>query len=115
MISGSDINMQGKPYKIGLIVYDKMDLLDITVPYELFNWMAQLETSPPRGVRRQVRLISVDGSSVTTRDGLRLGENLPSIDQAEPMDFVWVPGGEPARLAQLMGHPRFMEYLRRQS
>lgn len=107
--------MQGKPYIIGLVVYDKVDLLDVTVPYEIFNWMAQKETDPPGGVPRQVRLISVDGSSVTTRDGLRLGENLRSINDDEPLDFLWVPGGEPARLAELMANQNFMRYLRRQS
>lgn len=107
--------MQVKPYIIGILAYNQADLLDVAVPYELFNWMATLEADPPGGVPRQVRLISVDGPRVTTRDGLPLGEALPTLAQAGPVDLLWVPGGAPARLAELMADLNFMLYLHQQS
>ncbi|HEU4844597.1 MAG TPA: DJ-1/PfpI family protein [Burkholderiaceae bacterium] len=107
--------MQVKPYIIGILAYHQVDLLDVAVPYELFNWMTTLEADPPGGVPRQVRLISVDGPRVTTRDGLPLGEALPTLAQAGPVDLLWVPGGAPARLAELMADLNFMLYLQGQS
>ena len=30
-------------YNIGIVGYEGVDLLDVAAPYEMFNWMAQIE------------------------------------------------------------------------
>jgi transcriptional regulator GlxA family with amidase domain len=100
-------------YVIGIPVYKGVDLLDVAVPYELFNWMAILEPAPKP--QRVVRLLSVDGSAVTTRDGLSLGGDLESLHSAAPVDLLWVPGGDPDRLQALMLDEEVCGALRRLS
>ncbi len=103
-------------YLIGIPVYDGVDLLDLSAPYELFNWMAQLEPSlNPRAPTREVRVISLDGPSVTTRDKLPLGGNFPLFsDHTDPIDLLWVPGGDPRALQRLMLDDTRMDWLRQQ-
>jgi putative intracellular protease/amidase len=50
---------------IGIPVYDGVDLLDVTGPYEMFNWM---KSSP--GVEAEVALVAETRRPVTSRDGL---------------------------------------------
>ncbi|MGZ9668267.1 DJ-1/PfpI family protein [Pseudomonas sp. GNP014] len=100
-------------YLIAIAIYDGVDLLDISAPYELFNWMKLVEpqtnTSAPR---RSVRLISLDGPSITTRDGMTIGGDLPVFDQhSDDIDLLWIPGGEPTDLQRLMKDPRRMTWL----
>lgn len=102
-------------YSIGIPVYDGVDLLDVSVPFELFNWMAQVEPDiVPTAKQRQVHLVSVDGPTVQTRDGLRLGADL-SCGDCGRLDLLWVPGGDPQRLQQLMLDAEFMAFLQQQS
>lgn len=106
----------GAQYVIGIPVYNGVDLLDVAVPYELFNWMAKLEpTMNPAAPRRVVRLLSADGPSVTTRDGLTLGGDLPSLRCAAPVDLLWVPGADPAELEALMLNEEVCSALQRLS
>jgi cyclohexyl-isocyanide hydratase len=110
----------GAQYVIGIPVYNGVDLLDVAVPYELFHWMAKLEpaTNPATNraaPQRVVRLLSVDGPAVTTRDGLSLGGNLDSLYGAAPVDLLWVPGADPVQLEALMLDEKVCEALRRLS
>lgn len=103
-------------YVIGIPVYDGVDLLDVAVPYELFNWMAQLEPDTnPAAPQRVVRLLSADGPSVVTRDGLPLGGDLGSLRGAAKVDLLWVPGADPVRLQALMLNDEVCGALRRLS
>lgn len=103
------------PFVIGIPIYDGVDLLDVAVPYELFNWMAQCEREfLPDAPTRLVQLVSVDGREVSTRDGLRFSADL-LLDKCGQLDLLWVPGGDPTRLQQLMLDARLMDFLRRQS
>lgn len=103
-------------YLIAIPVYDGVDLLDVSAPYELFNWMAQIESQHnPAAPPRVVRLISLDGPSITTRDGLTLGGDLPIFDQhSEYISLLWIPGGGPDDLQRLMVDPQRMTWLLRQ-
>lgn len=103
-----------KTFRIGIPVYDGVDLLDVSVPFELFNWMATIEPGlAPDAPKRKVELVSLDGASVTTRDGMMLGHELPQLHDCEPFDLIWVPGGDPTRLQQLMLSRDFRELLAR--
>jgi cyclohexyl-isocyanide hydratase len=103
-------------YLIAIAVYDGVDLLDVSVPYELFNWMAQIESSQsPSAPTRVVRLISLHGPSITTRDGMTIGGNLPTFDQhSEHISLLWIPGGDPGALQQLMKDSHRMTWLLQQ-
>jgi cyclohexyl-isocyanide hydratase len=93
-----------------------MDLLDMAVPAELFDWMRIIEQeSGINAWRREIRLVSADGPSVRTANGVRIGGDLPPLEQAGPIDLLWVPGGDPARLCQLMIDERFTGFLRQAS
>jgi cyclohexyl-isocyanide hydratase len=105
--------MQNASYVIGIIVYDKMDLLDMATPAELFDWMRIVEQeSGTSTLRREIKLISADGPSVRTANGVRIGGDLPPLEDAGPIDLLWVPGGDPARLCQLMIDTRLTRFLR---
>jgi len=103
-------------YLIAIPVYDGVDLLDVSAPYELFNWMARIEPQHnPAAPPRVVQLISLDGPFITTRDGLTLGGDLPIFDQySEYISMLWIPGGKPADLQRLMGESNLMSWLLRQ-
>ncbi|WP_327437779.1 DJ-1/PfpI family protein [Pseudomonas donghuensis] len=103
-------------YLIAIPVYDGVDLLDVSAPYELFNWMTLIEPQHNLDApRRAVRLISLDGPSITTRDGMTIGGDLPTFNQhADQISLLWIPGGEPSDLQRLMVDPRRMSWLLQQ-
>ena len=104
-----------REFVIGIPVYDGVDLLDVAVPWELFNWMAQIEADKPNSGRRKVvRLVSPTGRTVTTRDGLTLGTQA-RFDDSPAFDVLWTPGGDPNRLKILMLDARFIGFLRKQA
>jgi transcriptional regulator GlxA family with amidase domain len=102
------------PYVIGIVVYHDVDLLDVAVPAELFNWMGVVEQqSGSHQAQRVVRLVSADGPSVVTRDGLSLGAGLPPLEDAGPIDLLWVPGADLRSLGKLMLDARLSGFLQR--
>lgn len=103
-------------YIIGIPVYDGVDLLDVAVPLELFDWMSKIEpTVDPTARKRIVKLVSVDGPSVKALCGLSIGGDLPPLEEAGDFDLLWVPGGDPDRLQELMLDQRLMDFLRHQN
>jgi cyclohexyl-isocyanide hydratase len=95
---------------IGIPVYDGVDLLDVTGPYEMFNWM------PSAGQSVEVLVLAETDGKKTSRDGFTF---LPhkSFRDAPQLDVLWVPGGDPAALACIMGGPSrvYLEFLIKQS
>jgi cyclohexyl-isocyanide hydratase len=51
---------------IGIPIYEKVDLLDVAAPYEIFNWMSQLAPA----LKAEVYLIAAEPGLIKTRDGL---------------------------------------------
>jgi cyclohexyl-isocyanide hydratase len=100
-------------YLIAIPVYDGVDLFDVSAPYELFNWMALIEPQhDPAAPTRVVRLISLDRPSITTRDGMTIGGDLPIFNQhSDDISLLWIPGGEPSDLQRLMKDPQRMTWL----
>jgi transcriptional regulator GlxA family with amidase domain len=99
--------LNAAPYRIGIPVYSGVDLLDVAVPYELFNWMKE-SLSGQRDV--SVDLIAQTTDPILTRDCLTL---LPQTTFSErpSLDLLWVPGGAPAALKKQMADRTFMRYL----
>jgi transcriptional regulator GlxA family with amidase domain len=92
--------------KIGIPVYPKVDLLDVTGPYEMFQWMNQ------SGLPADVQLVAQRPGHVTTRDGFTFKVRTGFAD-VKTLDVLWVPGGDPLALKALMSDPRrtYLDFL----
>lgn len=96
--------MRTRPYRLAVIAFDEMDLLDVAGPLEVFssagrkwNWRAvkaELVSSEPRLVR--------------TRAQLQIGPAAPLASCSEA-ELVLIPGGYGAHHASR--DPRLLEYL----
>jgi transcriptional regulator GlxA family with amidase domain len=78
---------------IGIPVYDGVDMLDVTGPYEMFSW-AGLD----------VLLVAPEAGPIACRGGLVI-QVAKAFADAPAFDVIWVPGGDPDALARLMGDP----------
>jgi cyclohexyl-isocyanide hydratase len=88
---------------IGIPVYDKVDLLDVTGPHEILGWMDQ--------PKADIRIIADTPREVVTRDGFKFKADYGYAD-IEALDVLWVPGGDPGALAVLMsGPPPYRDFL----
>jgi transcriptional regulator GlxA family with amidase domain len=92
--------------KLGIPVYEGADLLDVAGPYEMFTWV-----DASKGL--EIVIVSADGGSVTTRAGVRLGAHASFAD-TPALDVLWVPGGDPKVLGEIMRDPNspYLAYLR---
>jgi cyclohexyl-isocyanide hydratase len=80
--------------KIGIPVYENVDMLDVCGPYEMFGWA---------GI--EVELVAARSGPVGFRAGFAF-EVKTGFAQAGDYDALWVPGGDPAALAELIGDPQ---------
>lgn len=80
--------------KIGLYVFDEMELLDFAGPYEVFTTAARVHARAHAGVPPlfEVCVLGEDVSVVTARAGLRVTPDLALCDAPE-LDCLIVPGG----------------------
>ena len=94
--------------KLGIPVYEGVDLLDVTGPLEMFYW-ANDDTNQLETV-----LISEDGRSVTSLSGVTF-QAQKSFADVPTLDILWVPGGSPQALERIMKdeHSPYLEYLRK--
>jgi transcriptional regulator GlxA family with amidase domain len=95
---------------IGIPVYDKVDLLDVTGPYEIFQWMNQY------GQNVEVYTVAEKPGEIASRDGFRFRPH-KCFPEIERLDVIWVPGGDPAALKLLMSGPdrTYLDFLIAQS
>src|SRR5437660_7166777 len=98
---------------IGIPVYNKVDLMDVTAPYEIFKW-----TGDPYGgnVSDFDVVIIAETDEIISRDGLtfKAQERFDTVGQ---LDVIWVPGGDPTALAPMMNgkNPGYLNFVKRQS
>jgi transcriptional regulator GlxA family with amidase domain len=92
--------------KLGIPVYQGVNLLDVAGPLEMFYWAG-------RDQKLETVLVSQDGEPVTSINGVRFDAQA-SFAQTPALDIVWVPGGEPEALAAIMRNPEapYLQYLR---
>ena len=92
--------------KLGIPVYEGVDLLDVAGPYEMFKWVDRKKGLEPV-------IISEHGGPVTTLNGLRF-EAQANFCETRRLDVLWVPGGNPDALGKIMSDPDspFLAYLR---
>jgi len=86
---------------IGMPVYDDVDILDVTGPFEMFRW-ADLD----------VELVAERPGLIKFRRGFKFEVTKGFADAAD-YDVLWVPGGEPKALAAVISDPRrtFLDFL----
>lgn len=97
--------------KLGIPVYDGVDLLDVAGPYEMFSWV---------GKELEAVIVSADGGPVKTRRSVG-GHNSvcfeahASFRKTPTLDVLWVPGGDPKVLGKIMSDPEspYLDYLGR--
>lgn len=80
-----------KPFTVGFYLYPDLQALDAVGPFEILSGANQiLERNA-----YDVHLFSEEGQAVRTASGLELGPCKPiaQIDQMEPLDTFFVPGG----------------------
>ncbi|MBN3777769.1 DJ-1/PfpI family protein [Burkholderia sp. Ac-20345] len=102
------------PFHITIPIYPGVDLLDVAAPVELFSWTA--ETWATRATT--ITLAAEHLSPLKTRDGLTLTPQRRFADYAEPESqthLLWVPGGNPSALQQLMQGGPYLDFLKAQS
>jgi len=86
--------MRTRPYRLAIIVFDEMDLLDVAAPLEVFstagrkwNWRAI-----------KAELLSTEANVLATRAQLEIGPAAP-LDSCKDPELVLIPGGYGARVA----------------
>jgi cyclohexyl-isocyanide hydratase len=91
---------------IGIPVFQKVDLLDVAGPYEMFNW------TPNQQV--QAVIISEDGCPVTSVNGVTFEAHY-SFANAPALDVLWTPGGPVEVMNDIMTAqpPAYLDYLTR--
>ena len=91
---------------LGIPVYDGVDLLDVTGPFEMFSWVDKSKCLQPM-------ILSADGQAVTSGNGVRFHPHA-SFKATPQLDILWVPGGTPEALTGIMSNPdsEYLEYLR---
>jgi putative intracellular protease/amidase len=92
--------------KLGIPIYQGVNLLDVAGPLEMFYWAGQsndLQTVP----------VSADGDGVTSINGVSFKAHA-SFAQTPALDVLWVPGGDPDVLETIMKDPNspYLQYLR---
>jgi cyclohexyl-isocyanide hydratase len=92
--------------KLGIPVYEGVNLLDVAGPTEMFYWTGAIQ--PLRTV-----LVSEHGGPVMTNSGVRF-EAHASFAETPSLDILWVPGGDPVALGRMMSDPEhpYLRYLR---
>jgi transcriptional regulator GlxA family with amidase domain len=92
--------------KLGIPVYEKVNLLDVAGPAEMFYWAGQ--SKPLETV-----IVSQDGGAVTSINNVRF-EAHASFAETPALDILWVPGGDPDMLGTIMRDPNspYLQYLR---
>jgi transcriptional regulator GlxA family with amidase domain len=92
--------------KLGIPVYEGVNLLDIAGPLEMFYWAG-------RSNDLQAALVSQDGKAVTSMNEVSFNVHA-SFAETPALDVLWVPGGSPDVLATIMRNINspYLQYLR---
>ena len=90
--------------RVGLLLYDEVQLLDVSGPLDVFATANQLNGRPAY----ECLTLAPDGTTCVSESGLRM---LPdcSLDAAPPLDTLLIPGGEGSR--RLDQDPRLLAWI----
>jgi transcriptional regulator GlxA family with amidase domain len=92
--------------KLGIPVYEGVNLLDVSGPLEMFYWASRTQNL-------ETVLVSTDGLGVTSINGVHFDAQA-SFAQTPTLDVLWVPGGDPEALQTIMrdANALYLQYLR---
>ena len=92
--------------KLGIPIYEGVNLLDVAGPLEMFYWASQDQDLQPI-------LVSEDGGAVTSLNNVRF-QAQSSFGNTPALDVLWVPGGRPDALVRIMKdvNSPYLNYLR---
>ena len=107
-------------FSIVIPIYEGVDLLDVTIPYEVFNWVNNISDKSNESDKRTLRVYTVAETdcNIATRDSFKL---VPDFDfstfeqNSIQTKLIWVPGGKPESLNAQMNNSAFKQFIRRQS
>ncbi|HUA45844.1 MAG TPA: DJ-1/PfpI family protein [Solirubrobacteraceae bacterium] len=77
--------------RVGLLVFEQVDLLDVGGPYEVFLTASRLEVRDGVEPTFDVVTVGLTGDPVTAYGGLRLTPHM-AMAEAGPLDLLVVPG-----------------------
>src|SRR5262245_62594668 len=80
---------------IGMPVYDQVDMLDVTGPFEMFDWAGF-----------EIDLLAEKPGKTRFRSKGFAFEVTRSFADARTYDAIWVPGGDPGALAAIIDDPK---------
>jgi cyclohexyl-isocyanide hydratase len=87
------------PMRIVIPVYNRVDMLDVCGPCEMFHW-----------ANFHVDLVAEKPGEVRFNSGL-VFQVSAGLDSPRPADALWVPGGEPESLTRIIAEGRKSPYL----
>ncbi|MDH2343225.1 DJ-1/PfpI family protein [Bradyrhizobium sp. SSUT18] len=91
--------------KIGIPVYDGVDMLDVAGPFEMFDW-----------AKFDVEIVAAEPGLKRFRGGFRF-EVTKSFAECTQYDAIWVPGGDPPALTEIINDPHrtYFHFLTKQA
>jgi cyclohexyl-isocyanide hydratase len=94
-----------QPMIVGIPVYNDVDLLDVTAPFEILKWMDP---------KLDLRLIAPKPGRISARSGGFTFEATHGFDDVPKLDVLWVPGGDPPALKRIMSGPdgAYLEFMK---
>ena len=98
--------------RIGILVFDKVEELDVVGPWEVFGMAAQIRTDWAAGEAPEPLLIAAGDSLAPVRcaKGMRLVPDFTTADHP-PLDVILVPGGFGVRA--LLEQPDILDWIAR--
>jgi transcriptional regulator GlxA family with amidase domain len=96
--------------KIGILLFDEVDLLDSGGPYEVFLTASRLAAREGDAPPFEVVTVGPSDEPVVAYGGLRLIPDLP-LDQAGDLDVLVVPGA--IAIDDVIAEPRVLDPLRK--
>ena len=81
-----------KHYRIGILAFDEMELLDFAGPYEVFTTASRVAQKMNLPIRFVVQTVASDTAVIRARAGLQVTPDV-GLDRAVAYDVVIVPGG----------------------
>ena len=95
--------------KVGILVFDKVDLLDVGGPYEVFLTASRLAARDGAPFRFQVTVVGVGDEPVVAYGGLRLIPERTLADTRE-LDLLVIPGA--IAIEDVIADPHLLSSLR---
>jgi cyclohexyl-isocyanide hydratase len=91
--------------KIGIPVYDGVDMLDVAGPFEMFDW-----------AKFDVEIVAAQPGLKRFRGGFRF-EVTKSFAECTQYDAIWIPGGDPPALTEIINDPHrtYLHFLTKQA